>query len=131
MTVAAALPPGQGPAGLAADDAQWLALEDRALLALDPATTLERYDAGLQLAALPVAPWVPPPAAAAGWATQDLPPEADADAAARAEVQMGAAPARFFTWGSDTVPPTLVQSPGLPEAARFGGFLHGRWDATA
>lgn len=133
MTVAAALAPGQAAPSLAHADEQWLALEDAALAALDPATTLERFDALLLQARLPegdaasAAASLPVPP----WQVQQLAPDADAAAAAQAWAGQAAAPVRFFSWGSEQVRPTLLGAQGLPPPPHFSGFLHGQWDGTA
>ena len=133
MTVAAALPAGQPLPSLADADEQWLALEDAALAALDPATTLDRFDALLQQARLPdvAAPLVAAEPAARPWQLQQLAADADAAAAAQAWAGQPAAPVRFFSWGSDQVRPTLLGAQGLPPPPHFSGFLHGQWDDAA
>jgi type VI secretion system protein ImpM len=136
MTVAAAVPAGQPLPSLAAADEQWLALEDAALAALDPATSLERFDALLLQARLPEGDAAVPAASAAApagvavppWQLQQLAPEADAAAAAQAWAGQAAAPVRFFSWGSDQVQPTLLGARGLPPPPHFSGFLLGMWD---
>ncbi|EHR70511.1 type VI secretion-associated protein, BMA_A0400 family [Burkholderiales bacterium JOSHI_001] len=133
MTVAAALAPHEAVPSLADADDQWLALEDAALAALDPATSLERFDALLQQARLPDvgAPGAPAEPAAASWQVQQLPPDADAAAAALACAGQAAAPVRFFSWGSELIRPTLLGAQNLPPPPHFSGFLQGQWDGCA
>jgi type VI secretion system protein ImpM len=133
MTVAAALPPGQAVPSLAHADEQWLALEDAALAALDPATSLDRFDTLLQQARLPEGGAMPAPdgMAAPPWQLQQLPADADPTVAAQAWAGQAAAPVRFFSWGGEQVRPTLLGAQALPPPPHFSGFLHGQWDDAA
>lgn len=134
LTVAAPLPQGRGThAALAADDGSWQALEDSALAALDPRTSLDQLEQRLSQAPTPVAEAEPPTdgQARAGLQVKPLADDADAGAAQQACNELAAQAVLFFSWGSQAVPPTVVAAPTLPAAEWFGGFLHGRWSDGA
>jgi type VI secretion system protein ImpM len=137
LTVAAPL--GTSPLAAATDgrvlaqpDEQWLALEDQALAALSPRTTLDAFDQLMQSVALepPVGDAAPAAEPAERGATV-LASDADLALAESACARCGTAPVLFFSWGSQSLPPVLLAADALPDATAFGAFLHGRWTPSA
>lgn len=126
LTVALPLPvsgPAAAPLLLLQDDAALLRLEDLALQALDPRTSVAALEAGLGRAELgfvhgPVASPALPPLPSRRFEPAATPEDVHAACSARA-----AAAVTFFTWGSEAMPATLLSLPALPPPAAFAGLL--------
>ena len=127
------------PALVHAPDEAWQQREDQALTALDPRLSLAQFDATLMALSAPVADATPaapaadvtPTAAAdAGLRLQLLPVGASPQAVAQACANVDRAAAVFFSWGSDTVPVTVLSAAELVAADAFSGFLTGQWPAA-
>jgi type VI secretion system protein ImpM len=102
LTLAFAHPPADGAAaaGLAtleADDEAWLAIEDVALTALDPAQSLDVFDRAVLALSAP----------AAGTGTQP------------------ASAVCLFTHGAPAVPATALELSSLPSATEFAALIAG------
>jgi type VI secretion system protein ImpM len=126
LAVAAPLPPEvAATAALALDDAAWAALEQSALAALEPRTSLDSLESALAAAPTPALPLAA--AEPAGPTLQVLADDADPSAAQAACDAAAAAPLLFFTWGSATVPPTVLRADAWPDAVQGQAFLNGHW----
>ena len=120
-------------------DEAWQRLEDQALMALDPRLSLEQFDAAVMSLAAPAANTAS--AAPATQATSTavvsaaprllrLPFDATPRAVVEACAGLDGAAAVYFSWGSDSVPPTLLSATELVAADAFSGFLTGQWPAA-
>ncbi len=131
LVVAAPCPAGTGAARLVqAVDEAWQKLEDQALMALDPRLSLEQFDAMVLTLALPPADAAHGDAGDGGPQLQQLPSDAPPEAVARACDLANGAAAVFFSWGSDSVPATVLSAAELVTADAFSGFLTGQWPAA-
>ena len=136
------------PALVHAPDEAWQQREDQALTALDPRLSLEQFDATVMALAAPAANTTsaapaanttsaapatdatPTAAADVGLRLQLLPVGASPQAVAQACANVDGAAAVFFSWGSDTVPVTVLSAAELVAADAFSGFLTGQWPAA-
>ena len=144
-----ASPCSAGAAALVhAPDEAWQQLEDQALTALDPRLSLAQFDATVMALAAPAAnstsaapaanttsaapatDATPTAAADVGLRLQLLPVGASPQAVAQACANVDGAAAVFFSWGSDTVPVTVLSAAELVAADAFSGFLTGQWPAA-
>ena len=113
-----------------APDEAWQRLEDQTLIALDPRLSLEQFDATVMALSAPVADTTPTAVADAGLRLQRLPVGASPQAVAQACANVDGAAAVFFSWGSDSVPVTVLSAAELVAADAFSGFLTGQWPAA-
>ena len=135
-----ASPCSAGAAALVhAPDEAWQQREDQALTALDPRLSLAQFDATVMALAAPAANTTsaapatdatPTAAADVGLRLQLLPVGASPQAVAQACANVDGAAAVFFSWGSDTVPVTVLSAAELVAADAFSGFLTGQWPAA-
>ena len=140
LVVASPCPADAGAAALVhAPDEAWQRLEDQALMALDPRLGLEQFDAKVMALAAPAAntasaaPAVDATSTAVASAAPRLlrlPVDATPQAVVEACAGLDGAAAVFFSWGSDTVPPTLLSATELVAADAFSGFLTGQCPAA-
>ena len=153
LMVAAPWWPSAGAAPLVSEpDTYWQRLEDRALMALDPRTTLDQFDQLVQDQPLPafgptnpstdaisiaddaVAPGCDdkplqamPAVAGTALRLRLLPADTSPIAALQACTAADSAAMAFFSWGCERLPVSVLSASTLPGADAFSGFLTGQW----
>jgi type VI secretion system protein ImpM len=131
LTIAAPLPADAASrCWVAHDEAQWAVLEDQALTALDPCSSLKSFEERLRQLSLRLdaAHVAGPPSGAEPEGVQwhSWPAATEEESARHACASSNRFPAVFFSWGSDEMPVSLVRGPGLMDAPHFSGFLTGQ-----